>query len=96
MSLFESYNYEEVDVYHIKNPKPGMMDLHSSYTNSLRHHRGGVVSFLVQNHATLSRGAEYWVTVLEGFDVLEHDIMMVSTLVHGGCITAVVVVVNIM
>lgn len=70
--------------------------LHSSYTNSLRHHRGGVVSFLVQNHATLSRGAEYWVTVLEGFDVLEHDIMVVSTLVYGGCITAVIVVVNIM
>lgn len=96
MSLSESYNYEEVDVYHIKKPKPDMMDLHSSYTNSLRHYRGGVVSFLVQNHATLSRGAEDWVIVLESFDVLEHDIMVVNTLFYGGCITAVVVVVNIM
>lgn len=26
MSLFESYIYEEVDVYHKKKPKPGVMD----------------------------------------------------------------------
>lgn len=92
--MVQEINYKEVDLYR-KNPKPTVMDSHSSYTDSLRHHRGGVISFLVQNHATLSRGAEYRVTVLKSFDVFENDVMVVSALVCGVCITAVIVVVNI-